>query len=430
METNSKISSLEKEVAYYKKQLDKLAGDHLRNQYVISKLNTATKEYTNGFQILSEVHHSFSFLKTPEAFHEEVLEALAMYMSVDKVLLLKYNMLDNSLGHYLSKGCTTQKAEIHRNPKIKLPDNFTDGRHTTCVSSHSSLTDFEIRVQEQLGDPYFLLTPLYSNQRFWGALYAGRKQEVKPLYLPFSNTDIYIFESIAGMISSLTYQLEQHEALEKERHRIARDMHDDIGSGLTHIALTTELMQLKQELNGAVKEDISNIATSAGRLVESMSEIIWALNSHNDTLENLVAYLREQTSKFLEPFNATYNIQFPETVPQVKLTSEQKRNIYLVIKEALNNILKHAKADTITMKMDLKDNTLIFRIQDNGKGFDATKNRIAANGLRNMQRRIVDIGGTYDLTTGNKGTLVQFSVPLSGINLPDGTTFFTPSISV
>ncbi|HTM92082.1 MAG TPA: triple tyrosine motif-containing protein, partial [Flavisolibacter sp.] len=220
-------------------------------------------------------------------------------------------------------------------------------------------------------------------------------------------------------------ELEKQAAIEAERYRISRDMHDEIGSGLTQIALMSELIETQKNANEELKKDVGTISSSARKLVGNMSEIIWALNPRNDSLENLLAYLREQTLAYFEPFNIQYDIQFPDEVPFVKLSNEQRRNLFLVGKEALNNALKHSGADEIRLSMEYKNNTIHFYISDNGKGIGENKIKTASNGLRNMRKRMADIGGIFDLSSDETGCFIHFSMPASFEKRESATTFFT-----
>lgn len=219
--------------------------------------------------------------------------------------------------------------------------------------------------------------------------------------------------------------LEKRRAIEAERNRISKDMHDEIGSGLTQIALMGELMQTQKKADEELKRDVGNISLSARKLVESMSEIIWAMNPQNDSLENLLAYLREQTLDYFEPFDINYFIRFPDDVPFIRLTNEQRRNLFLVAKEALNNALKHSCADEICFSVELKSNAIHFCISDNGTGIDESKIKIASNGLRNMKKRMEDIGGKFELKTDGAGCLIHFSLEVPSAKRKGITTFFT-----
>lgn len=200
----------------------------------------------------------------------------------------------------------------------------------------------------------------------------------------------------------------QQQLLMEERTRISKDMHDEIGSGLTRIAMMSETL-------GALKAapaDTQKIAIAARTLLQNMGEIIWALNPSNDSLESLLAYLREQLHLFMEPFSVAYVIDFPEEAPFIELTNAQRRNIYLTAKEAVNNALKHAKPTAIHIAAKIDKGSLQFEICDDGCGFDESQVRQSANGLRNMRRRLKDIGGYFHCDSQMHGTRISFGMPL------------------
>jgi signal transduction histidine kinase len=142
-----------------------------------------------------------------------------------------------------------------------------------------------------------------------------------------------------------------------------------------------------------------------------MSEIIWTLNPQNDTFEDLLAYLREQLNHYFEPLNVNYFIYFPEQIPDIRLSNEQRRNLFLVTKEAINNSLRHSGASRIEIIVQAEGNRIDFSIIDNGKGINEMKKRAGANGLHNMQQRMKDINGSIEWVSENgAGTRVNYSI--------------------
>lgn len=193
---------------------------------------------------------------------------------------------------------------------------------------------------------------------------------------------ILLFMFRGKKIKKRLRQLEKQAAIDAERNRISRDMHDEIGSGLTHIALLSELIQTQQKTERTIKNDLGSISIAARKLVESMSEIIWALNPQNDSLENLLSYIREQMQQLFEPFKITLKIDFPDDVPQLKLSNEQRRNLYMVTKEALNNVMKHADANHVKLLLRINIDRLSFEVTDDGHGMNAKTTPLAGNGLK------------------------------------------------
>ncbi len=198
------------------------------------------------------------------------------------------------------------------------------------------------------------------------------------------------------------------EGQQRERLRIAEDLHDDFGSGLSKISLLSELAKKKSP----VSSELDKISGAAKDLLLKMSEIVWALNHHNDTLPNLAAYIRRYAVGFFEDSDIRCFFDIPD-LPAVHLSGERRRNVFLVVKETLHNTLKHASAGKIDIDFLLHDNKLEIRIRDNGKGFDDSALEKAGNGLLNMERRMATTGGQYEVSsTPGTGTLTRITLPL------------------
>jgi signal transduction histidine kinase len=202
--------------------------------------------------------------------------------------------------------------------------------------------------------------------------------------------------------------LEKQIAVQAERNRISADMHDEIGSGITHIALLSELVQAQRKSEYEIVKDLQTISVSARNLVQTMGEIIWALNPQNDTLENLLAYIREHSQQYFEPFKMQLSILFPDEVPLVKLTNEQRRNLYLVTKELLHNAMKHSAATNVELQIVFNKNRCSFTVADNGIGMDVNNVKPHRNGISNLKKRMADIGGSIEWLPANQGTLVLY----------------------
>jgi len=208
-------------------------------------------------------------------------------------------------------------------------------------------------------------------------------------------------------------RLEKEQAIEKERNRISRDMHDDLGSGLTKIAILSEVVKKQIHEPEKAKQQLENISESSRELVDNLQDIIWVLNPKNDTLESLAAYIREYALKFFEPFETELKFDYPEAFANARLSEETRRNLFLVIKESFNNIAKHAWCNKVTVSIRQTNAALTIQIQDDGKGFDMGKTRQFANGLTNMKNRIEQIDGNYKIESGeNKGTVTTIDLTI------------------
>jgi signal transduction histidine kinase len=194
----------------------------------------------------------------------------------------------------------------------------------------------------------------------------------------------------------------------QERGRISKEIHDDLGSSLTSISLLTEV--LKRRIDTNANPEVNKISATSADMVDKMNEIIWALNTSNDTINSLIAYVRKFSNNFLE--DAGIHLQFEEPLIPETMAIEGivRRNIYLTIKEAINNIVKHAGAANVHLQVNM-DNGLHINIQDDGKGIAFDTLPAFRNGLTNMKKRMEDIGGTLNIES-TKGTLIKLFYPI------------------
>jgi signal transduction histidine kinase len=132
-------------------------------------------------------------------------------------------------------------------------------------------------------------------------------------------------------------------------------------------------------------------------LVDNLQDIIWVLNPKNDSLESLAAYIREYALKYFDSMDVTLLFHYPARIPVIKLTEEIRRNIFLVFKETFTNIAKHAGCSSVSVELNITGESFEFRISDNGKGFERSEVRNFANGLQNMQNRMEQAGGKFQL---------------------------------
>jgi signal transduction histidine kinase/ligand-binding sensor domain-containing protein len=207
--------------------------------------------------------------------------------------------------------------------------------------------------------------------------------------------------------------LEQEHAIEKERLRISKDMHDEVGASLTRISILSEIAKSRQQEPAKSQEVIQQISEIAGNVVDELSEIIWAMNPKNDSLDNFAAYVRRYAGTYLEPTATLIKFHFPDDIPALHMAAELRRNLFLTIKEALHNIVKHAKAENVLITLQIDKKHLNIILKDDGDGFSEELLTGTGNGLINMRRRMEECGGTFRLVSGKgKGTEIDFSVDL------------------
>lgn len=210
---------------------------------------------------------------------------------------------------------------------------------------------------------------------------------------------------------------EKHEAVMNERRRISADMHDDLGSDLSKIALLSEVLKHNAGKNGT-GEQLNKISELAQDALLRIEEIIWSLNPRNDDLKKLIAYMRQKIAEQFENTAIECMISMPDVIPEFIISGEQRRNIFLAVNEACHNIVKHAQATKVSICFTCIDNWFKIKINDNGKGIEHAflnpmhENRgYGGNGLLNMKERVAASGGTFQIQN-HEGTTINISLPL------------------
>jgi ligand-binding sensor domain-containing protein/signal transduction histidine kinase len=208
--------------------------------------------------------------------------------------------------------------------------------------------------------------------------------------------------------------LKQREALEKERSRIARDLHDQLGANLTQVALLGEMAETDKNSPAEIESHAQQISQTARETTRSLDEIVWAVNPSNDTLDGLINYACKYAQEYLAVAGLRYRAEVPAQLPAITIAPEVRHNVFLAFKEAVHNVVKHAQASEVWIRLRLQSGNFALSIEDNGRGLggrdaNATQTR---NGLRNMRRRMDDIHGEFSIGPGTKtGTIVRLIVP-------------------
>ena len=216
-------------------------------------------------------------------------------------------------------------------------------------------------------------------------------------------------------------RLEQQHAIERERARIARDMHDELGAKLTHISFqgASALRSLAEP--AAAQQHIGNMAKTARALVGSLDEIVWAVDPENDSLENLANYICRYAGEFFENSPVACEFSIPADLPERRLAADVRHNVFLAVKEALNNVLKHSSATHAHIRLTVGPREFDILIADDGQGIkpetssgtSASKATRAGHGLGNIRQRLAAINGWCEIESGQgKGTRVRLVVPI------------------
>ena len=207
--------------------------------------------------------------------------------------------------------------------------------------------------------------------------------------------------------------LKRARLVEQERGRIARDLHDDLGSGLTDINTTSNLGQNPSLPTELARQFFTEISQRSNDMVVALDEIVWAVNPKNDELTSLMTYFSQFTQHLAGLTSLRCRFEIPEQLPRLPLNSEQRHSLFLAFKEALQNAVKHAAASSLRVSIAVQDRTLTIILEDDGRGFEAGTSRDGGNGLCNMRERLEQLGGRCEISTApGKGTRVSFQVPV------------------
>jgi len=240
----------------------------------------------------------------------------------------------------------------------------------------------------------------------------------------------YALEAVlaAGLVANVVWYVSRHrmrrkleaaqrlQDIERERTRIAKDIHDHLGANLTRISLLSQSAHGELENPVHAAKQLDRIYETSRELTRAMDEIVWAVNPQHDTLDSLASYLGNFAQEYLVSIGLRCRLDVPLQLPHWPITAEMRHNVFLAFKEALHNIVKHSGATEVTVRLATDARGFQIEARDNGGGFDpaaVSARPRRGNGLRNMQQRMEKIGARCDLHSApGAGTEVQFLVPV------------------
>jgi len=207
--------------------------------------------------------------------------------------------------------------------------------------------------------------------------------------------------------------------MERVRTRIATDLHDDIGANLTKISILSEVVQQKlgnRENDIQEGKLLENIAETSRESVSAMGDIVWAINPKKDSLIDLTRRMRQYAQETLGQREIAFDFSVPPAIDDLRLNADVRRNIYLIFKESLNNIVRHSQASKVGIDLCFEKEEIILRINDDGSGFDASED-FDGNGLASMEKRAALLGGnlTIDSAPGEGTTIILHLMPAKSI---------------
>ncbi|MEO8147160.1 MAG: two-component regulator propeller domain-containing protein [Bacteroidia bacterium] len=289
------------------------------------------------------------------------------------------------------------------------------------------------------GGDYLFKVKACNNDGVWNETGATVMLSVTP---PFWKT-IWFYCLVTIVIAIVLYaiykiRINQILRMQHIRQRIARDLHDDIGSTLSSISM---MSKMAAKNNSTAKENsnelFSTIGKASSQAMDLMSDIVWSVNPENDKMENIVARMREYASVILDAADISFQLEIDESTKHILLPMEKRKDFFLIFKEAVNNLAKYSQATEAQIKLSEKNHSLVMLIKDNGKGFDYNSQdvngttplslgeparagadggqgvRFGGNGLKNMKARAEQLNAKFEITSQeNNGTLISLSVPL------------------
>ncbi|MEW6157824.1 MAG: two-component regulator propeller domain-containing protein, partial [Verrucomicrobiota bacterium] len=201
----------------------------------------------------------------------------------------------------------------------------------------------------------------------------------------------------AFIARALYLRKSREAAVLRERVRISRDLHDHLGAGLTDLALAGDLVRQHIENSGTAQKLALRLSASARELTRTMGEVIWMTDPEKDTLQSFVSFVSSYAERYFAGSSIRLRFEMPSDIPDLVLPEKLRRELFLVLKEALNNVAKHADASELRLKLELRGHELHLHIEDNGRGFQLNQVASDRRGLRNMHERFRDLGGQLEI---------------------------------
>ncbi|MBK8846400.1 MAG: hypothetical protein IPO27_07610 [Bacteroidetes bacterium] len=346
-----------------------------------------TNKNNHRIQILNK-NNDIQLLKLREKKNQIERQNLISQKSIQDIELLEQtNELRKLEASKLSVEINSQKLS---NEKITVQNNL--------LSKENELKSVQAKNENQKKNfAFFGIAILLVFGSYLLVLYSKRKK--------LSNQ---LSQSLTDLKSTQQQliQTEREKEAENIRLRISRDIHDDIGHSLTKISLLSDMTASDKQINSPEAiETLGRISDYSRNVNSSLSEIVWAISPTHDSLDSLIVYMRNHIHKFFENTSIAYQINFPDAYENRSINPELKRNIFLVLKESLNNILKYAKAKNVSIDFKIDGDQFELKIKDDGVGFsplsfgEGQRVRLGGNGLPNMKYRIEQTGGSFEINS-------------------------------
>jgi two-component sensor histidine kinase len=251
----------------------------------------------------------------------------------------------------------------------------------------------------------------------WNEKVASLRLSINPPFYQtwwFATLAIMLFGFLLYYLS--TIRIKNQLAIEKIKTKIASDLHDNVGAGLTEISILSELAVQKSSKSDISRAELSKISDTSRQLVDNMSDIVWVVNPEKDSLYDLIIKLKDSYNEFFSSVGISLKVKNVEKSSDIKLPMEYKQNLLLIFKEAINNSIKHSKCKKMNLEAYVQNDNINIFIKDDGIGFNSEKIQ-HGNGMKNMLNRAKKIGGEISWNSSpESGTILHFKGRLSKIN--------------
>jgi signal transduction histidine kinase len=208
-------------------------------------------------------------------------------------------------------------------------------------------------------------------------------------------------------------QAERKREIEQERARVAHDLHDDLGSGLTEVNMLCALVKSPATSAGEKNRYLGDLTETARRMVTSLDEIVWAVNPRNDTIASLASYFGSYAQRLLDIASVACGLDIADDLPEHPLDPKFRQELFFAFKEALTNVVRHAHATQVWLRISAREDQLVVVVADNGRGFNLNERQAGNDGVANMKERMKSLGGDCEIVSdAQKGTAICFRAPL------------------
>lgn len=407
------IKILEKELQYYKVQLDRITGNLLSDQYTLAQAMFAENQFDRGLKVVLNLQRSFDINAPLDEFFGNSLEQVKTHLSSHKAMILKVANKD-TIKPLCWLGYATDDSASLAEVRIEISAGQYLQKKPIWVNKDSELSPFEKCINKQLNISTFIWVWLTNGSEIWGALLVARDYEQTMFtYLPYSQTEMNVVHSIGGVISACIHQSIKQKEVETERLRIARDMHDDIGAELSRITAACARIQNADIGLPELIKQLDYIQKTSFQVIENIGNVIWALNPVNNSMISLVGYVREFATEYVETHQLSLKFDATELSVDTSISNDKRIQLFRIVKESLHNIVKHAKATEVSISIQITDSLFSCTVSDNGRGISKDDIEIKGNGLRNMRARVETMAGNFEIRSEmNCGMTIQFNVPI------------------